>query len=195
VVSPRLGPAIEYGSPPLLLVPRKLDEGLPREQQFVFGALIARVAFSGIVADRRRLGALSEKQLDLLLRAAVEVTVPRGADEMESDPVYADLKRRLERALGPQHERVAKACSRVRNEGADIDSAWLFETMSRASLRAAILCACDPAVAVEWLRGNRSLFTEGAVSDPLPPTVMATLPFTVSAEHMRLRAHVMEGGS
>ncbi|MEO1513124.1 MAG: hypothetical protein AAFU70_13715, partial [Planctomycetota bacterium] len=176
VAASRVAPAVELGEEPTLVLPRSLGDALSSEQAFVCGALFAQVAFGGVAAGLGRLDALSDAQLTTLLEAAAAIAKGQGPAD---DPMAADLHRRLDEALP----------SDVRLEIEDLSHALdgplsgsaVRRRLLRASVRAGLLCAGDPAVAVRAMRTYATMF--GApVTHGLPDACITALPFAVSGQ-------------
>lgn len=179
----RVAACVEPGVPPVLLVPRNLDDATPREQACVLGELMARVAFAAIVGDPRRNGALSPQLVEQLLWAACEVAVSDAQAPQRGKPVYEDVKRRLAAAIEAQpRTELAIAAARLLAEGAP-DGAAILSAMERVVTRASLFAAQDPTVALGRARAGSA----GRGLESLPPTMLAALPFVVSSAHLALR--------
>lgn len=160
---------------PLLLVPPSLADALPAEQAFVLGAMFATVRFGGIAIGPSRHRALDHDALGALLEGAAALA--------QRSPVSAGT------AAATVHDRLRNELSTpVRLELEDLgpalslplDGARMRRRLSIAAVRAGMLCAADPAVAVRALRTHHRLF--GPVGDRgLPEVGWAGLPFAVSA--------------
>ncbi len=186
----RVGACVEPGAPPVLLVPRNLDDATPREQGRVLGELMARVAFDSIVGDPRRLSPISPALLEHVLWAACELAAPDAVAPQRGRPVYEDIKRRLAAALVSQpRTELAMAAGRVLDESG-WSGAGILESMERIGMRAALFAAQDPAVAIVAARaaGGRGL-------ESLPASLAAALPFVVSRSHLALRRRLKMGVS
>jgi len=176
VTASRVAPAVELGEEPVLVLPRSLGDTLSSEQAFVCGALFAQVAFGGVAAGLGRLDALSDAQLTSLLEAAAAIAKGEAAGE---EPVAADLHRRLDEALAPvvrlEIEDLAPALD------AELDGGAVRRRILRASVRAGLLCAGDPAVAVRAMRTYADMFGP-IVTHGLPDPCIRGLPFAVSGQ-------------
>ncbi len=176
IATSRVAPAVELGREPTLVLPRSLGDALSSEQAFVCGALFGQVAFGGVAAGLGRLDALSDAQLTSLLQAATAIAKRQPP---ANDPVMADLHRRLDEALP----------SDVRLEIEDLapglddtpDGAAVRRRVLRASVRAGLLCAGDPAVAVRAMRSYANMFGP-TVTHGLPDVCLRALPFVVSGQ-------------
>ncbi len=188
----RIGPCVEPGVPPILFVPRNLDDATPREQLCVFGELMARVGFDAIVGDPRRLSTTSPALLDHLLWAACELSVADCQAPQRGRPVYEDVKRRLEAATSsrPRAE-LTLAATRVLGDGPVPSGDTILASMNRICTRAAILTAQDPAIAIASLRARQGI--AGVGLDALPADLLAVLPFVVSRGLQTIRARLKIG--
>lgn len=189
----RLGPTILGGTPPTLLVPRSLGEGLPREQLFVCGALIGRATLGGILADPLQLHRTTDQQLKYLLWATCELLVPEFEAPTEENAIYQDIRDRLTQALPtPAPDALAEAAQRFAqaDEGHEIDTSALRSELNRAAARAGTLVAIDPSLAIRCLRQWGAMFTADAASlDPLglSPEAWAGPVFAVSEHYQEIR--------
>jgi tetratricopeptide (TPR) repeat protein len=170
----------ELGAPPRVLVPSSLESALRREQQFVLGALLSRVAFGGIVTDPS--SPSPPGSVERALRAAGELA--------SGNAPKSDIARRLDGVLaGPARKRVIAAAERCAT-GSMPDEEAMTAAFRETSLRTATLCAQDPSVAIRCLRIHGPLFTKDALEGAIHPATSAALAFAVSAEHLRLRARL-----
>jgi tetratricopeptide (TPR) repeat protein len=179
LVANRLGPTCEPGATPLVLVPRALEDAVRREQLFIAGQLFGRISMGGAVLHEKRISPLSPQLLDHLLWAAGElysgVTAPaRGK------PIFDDIRRRLQAALDPAQAAgglVSAAAHRLFASGGAPDGDAVRRAITAASMRAGVLAAQDPAVAIAHLRERGAAEAE----------LSAALRFVVSAGHMAVR--------
>jgi tetratricopeptide (TPR) repeat protein len=188
-VPPAVGPAVELGDPPLLLLPRSLEDALIREQQFVCGALVGRILAHGIATDPLRLNAISMRQLQLLLDAARELA-GTGEPRSRGEAMYEDIKRRLGGA-GDAGKALIEAVAAT----TELDATAVADAHSVAAARAGLLAAMDPASGVGALRGHARMFNGRAAPKgiDLPGPGVAALPFVVSGEHLDLRLRLRLG--
>ena len=186
----RFAACVEPAVPPILLVPRALDEATPREQAATLATLMSRAAFDGAIGDARRVSAISPTLLEYLLWAACEIADPAIAAPSKGKAVYEDVKRRLQAAL-PAGARAPLADSAGRLAAHGVQGEPLLAAMERASLRAAILAAQDPVAAIARLDPRDRAGARGL--DTLPPALLAVLPFTVSTEHLAMRKRLQIG--
>jgi hypothetical protein len=182
MVPARLGPTVEPGRPPLLLLPRGLDEVSRREQLYAIGALAGRIAFHGAITDPRRILPTRPQLLEYLLTAAIDIALPARAGSITGKPVFDDIKRRLAAALSANAvepiRAAAEACTAP-------DGDALQKLFDATSLRAGLVACQDPAIAAAAMRGP---------SGALPPTdALRILSFTVSAGFLALRRRARLG--
>ncbi|MDB4967630.1 MAG: Adventurous gliding motility protein, partial [Myxococcales bacterium] len=184
----RIGPCVEPGTPPVLFVPGNLDDAPPREQACVFGELMARVAFDGVIGDGRRLSPISPTLLEHLLWAACEVALPDAVAPQRGRPVYEDVKRRLTAAIGTRSKaEMAMAAARLLADDS-FSGATILAAMERIALRASLFSAQDPAIGIARARP-----AGGGGLEALPPNLRAVLPFVVSRGHLELRKRLGVG--
>ncbi len=187
-VASKLGPCAETSERSLVLIPRSLDEAMPREQRFVAAALMTRVATGTSICDPRRANPATTRDIEMLLGAACDITVPEYTRTGGGSVVYEDVKKRLEAAIQATGvaENVRKAATRLVQEPGGIQGAAVQRTVWRASARAALLASQDPSVAIPAFRTYASMFQdEGAerAAYELPESALAVLGFVLSAEH------------
>ena len=204
LVSPKLGPTVERDQDAIMMLPRGIEDGTPREQRFVCGALLARVALHGIAADPLRLNAFTDNQLNQLIKAALAIAAPDRGVEEPSGAVYADLKMKLDEALGEAaRERLKLLVEDSAAALSHVDGAELRGTLSRAAARAAMLCSADPAEAIKNATLYARMFGEdprhtrpgGIREDPvgkLPAHFHCALSFAVSEAHAKMRSRLLQ---
>ncbi len=187
----RVRPSVEPGSPPLLFVPRSVDDAAPREQAAILGELFARVSFDGVLGASERPGAISPTLLEYLLWAACELAVPDATAPARGKAVYEDVKRRLSAAIEalPRAPLADAASALVRAGG--FDAAAVLASMERAALRVALFAAQDPLVGFTHLRARHA--PDGVGLERLSTSLRCVLPFLVSDEHMQLRKRLGMG--
>ncbi len=193
-----VSPSSELSDTPLVIMPHAVEEALRREQQFVCGAVFARIRFGGVALDPGRAMPVDARQLDHVLAAACHVSGLSAPNASQSGAIFDDLCRRLTSALGrTEREAVAAAATRY-SAGPHLDGVGVIAAHRRAAFRAAMLAAQDPSVAVRCLRSFGALFSSAATARELPADAATLVPFAVSAEHLRLRARLtstVEGAS
>jgi hypothetical protein len=186
----RVAPCVEPGQPPVLLVPRNLDDATPRDQSCVLGELMGRVAFGAVIGDPRRLSPISPTLLEHVLWAACELVMPDATAPQRGRPVYEDIKRRLGAALESQPRTdLTMAATRLLSEG-DWSGAAVLEAMDRVALRAAMFAAQDPAIAIAQARARAGA---GRGLETLPAGLVAALPFVLSKSHLAIRRRLKIG--
>ncbi len=189
-ISPRLRATSELGDPAMVLLPRTLEDALRREQQFVCGAVLGRIAFCGVAADPGRTAAVTQAQLRHAMFAACELAGAELPNPVARGAIYADIKARLDEALtGEVRTHVVDAAKRYA-ASEPVDESFITNALRGACLRTAILCAQDPSVAVRCLHTHGALFDGDAVEGQMPDVARAALPFMISAAHLRLRARL-----
>lgn len=184
----RMHATSELGEPPLVLLPRSLEDALRREQQFVCGAVVGRIAFSGIAADPNRVTALDADQVEHTLAAACAL----AGTPIDSDrgAIVEDIEKRLDAALeGDKREHVLAIAKRYASSTPTSGQA-ILDAHRDAALRCAILCAQDPSVAVRCLRSFGHLFQAEAKEGVIADDLVHVLPFGISPEHLRLRSRL-----
>jgi hypothetical protein len=188
LVPARVGPTIEPLVPPLLLLPRSLMEAPRREQQLVCAALFARAAFAGAIADPLRVNRVSATHVDHLLAAARHVVIGETS-ELVAGLIYEDIHARLESALDADGR--AKIASILESAASEqlLNGAEVHAALHRASLRASVLLAQDPAVLLTSLGTWASMFDLDVFGGSLLEVAAdaGVLSFIVSAEHAKLR--------
>lgn len=192
LVSPRQVPTIELGNPRLLVLPRSIVDCTPREKSFICGALLSRAAIGGVLGDPGRKGWATDLQIEYALWAACEHVLAKEVAPFERTAVFADIKRRISKALdNDSSDQLAKAAERMIGGGPHPTGAELRAIMARASARAGMLSAVDPAMGVTCLRTWKEMFstttgTSEEISGP-DPVMRSALSFAVSADHLRTR--------
>lgn len=194
IASPQICPTAELGDPPLVIMPRALEDALRREQQFVCGAILGRVRFRGIGADPCRFNALDGRQIEHLLAAACNLAgVPLDTEAAEG-AIYEDVKKRLGELLSGDTRREVDAAARRYVESGIVTGDSIIAAHLDASLRTAILAAQDPSVAVRCLRMFGAMFGSSAAPGTIPSDLARLLPFSISDEHLQLRVRLSSVG-
>jgi hypothetical protein len=185
LVAARLGPTLEPSRPPLVLLPRSLEDVGRREQLYAVGSLLGRVAFRGEVTEPRRSTPTRPQLLEYLLWAACEIALPDRRSSAHGKPVFEDIKRRLARALP------ASAVESLRDSIDEttmdsIDGNFVQGVFDAASIRAGILAAQDPAIAAAALPRS------GGV---VAPEHLGVISFAVSNGYLGARRRLRLGVS
>lgn len=190
VASPQICPTAELGDPPLVIVPRSLEDALRREQQFVCGAILGRVRFRGIGTDPGRFTALDGRQVEHLLAAACNLAGVPLATEAAEGAIYADVNKRLDDLLGGDMRREVVAAAKRYVESGTVTGDSIIDAHLDASLRTAMFASQDPSVAVRCLRMFGAMFgSDGAIAQ-IPEGLARFLPFSISDAHLQLRARL-----
>ncbi|MEM9068838.1 MAG: tetratricopeptide repeat protein [Myxococcota bacterium] len=177
----RLAPATEPAlrirgeSRPAVLLPRNLTDLVRREQLFLAGVLVGRIALQGVLFDSARIAPTTRKEIAYLLDAA-RVTF-LGAPPQHEGAVYDDLRARL-RSASLDTDALRTALSALPKE-LDLDA--ISRDIDVAAARCGIVTAVDPAIAVRGLSDHAPLFTRG------PLDAVHALPFAVSEPFLALR--------
>jgi hypothetical protein len=189
MVAASLGPAVESGTPPILLVPKSLADAAQREQRFVLGSLLARVGFHGIAGDFRGLNPISGKQLEYLLGATCELVVPDYSSPASGNAIFEDIKRRLSDGIDDELKKGLASSAKALADGDPIDGAAVQQTMGEAAARAAMLVCQDPAVGVACLRSFATMFATEDSEEVrgVPRPALQALSFAVSEGHAAMR--------
>ena len=199
LISPSFGPTVEPWESHLLLVPHSLAQTSRREQQFVLGGLLGRVAFHGIMGDPNRINPTSPQHLEYIIGATCELIVDGHESSHHGGTIFNDIKRRLGDALDAEKKTEwLPLAEEVVRESLPLNGHQLSQDMASAALRTGILMSQDPAVAMECLRRYRTMFTPSNQADhndeaPLGGGTagsMRSMSFAVSAEHARLRSRL-----
>lgn len=190
-VTAALPPTVERAADVLVLVPRELNALGRRHKQCVAGALLARLRFHGVLGTPSSSSPISAKQLGYLVRAALSLVRGRDADDASESPIYQDIRRRLDGALGaPARRRLAEVVDRL--EVDDAVGERMIAAMNRVSARAAVVAARDAAVAAACFARYPSLVGDPA-GERAGPGTLAALAFAVSAAHRSIRDRLAMG--
>jgi hypothetical protein len=187
----RVHPSVEPGSPPLIFLPRSVDEAPPREQAAVLGELLARLAFDGVLGAAGRPSAISPTLLEYLLWAACELALPEVTAPARGKAVYEDVKRRLQSAFSSVAVGELKGAAGRFVQSGPFDAAAMMAAMERAALRVALFAAQDPQIALTHLRSRYA--PNGHGLERLSPSLRSVLPFLLSEEHLHLRKRLNMG--
>jgi tetratricopeptide (TPR) repeat protein len=191
LVGNRVGPCAELGTPTPLFLSRALDEAPPREQAFVLGEVLGRVAFGLAVGDPRRGSAISPTLLEYLAWAICEIGDESFTSPARGKAVYEDVRRRLAAALDAARVPTLGPLVRAARDGETLDGHAMMNVMEAGALRFGLFVGQDPAVAIAAVRQRQGVSDKGL--DALPPALCAALPFVVSAEHAALRRRLGMG--
>lgn len=185
------GAVVENTEPYAVIVPASVMEVGEREQLFVFGRLMSRIATKTFLIDK-----LTPRELEVHLAAATRLVVPGFGEGLVNEEYLEDRAKRIGRAISRKSRKAIETLARTYASAPPLDFPAWVRAMDRTAARAGLLVCEDVGTALDHIkRSDKDL-----VGLPMTTTqemvgclrrsdaVVDLLRFLLSDEHTTLRA-------